>query len=74
MFLRVFSVHALRGVGDAASYSANLARGKSFSDSVFYELDFSNDDTQIIHTHQDLSIRVFSIGYIIVDLRISDGQ
>ena len=52
----MFSVHALRGAGDAASYSANLARGESFSASVSYELAFNNDDTQIIHTHQDLSI------------------
>ena len=43
MSLRVFSVHALRGAGDAASCSANLARGESFSDSVSYELAFSID-------------------------------
>ena len=55
----MFSVHALRGAGDAASYSANSARGKSFSDSVFYQLAFSDDHPQILCTHQDFSIRVF---------------
>ena len=67
----MFSVHGLRGAGDAASYSTKLARGKSFSDSISYELAFNTDHLQIIYAHQDLGIRVVisvSIGHIIVDL------
>ena len=73
----MFSVHALRGAGDAASYSANLARGKSFSDSLSYELASSNDHLRILYTHQDLSIQVFisvSIGCMVDLTGILDDQ
>ena len=74
----MFSVHGLRGAGDAASYSTKLARGKSFSDSISYELAFSTDHLQIIYTHQCLGIRMIisvSIGHIIGNLiKISNNQ
>ena len=49
--LRMFFVQALRGAGDATSYSTNWARGKSLSESASYGLTLSKDNRLSWHIH-----------------------